>query len=347
MKPKVYFSEKIDESGIRQVFKMALSDMKYHLGPDERVAVKVHFGEKGNSRFVSADRVKMIVDELKKTNAKDIFLTDANTLYMGMRGNATNHLKVAEEHGFMKVGVPVRIADGEHGDREEKVRVDLPTFKEVMIAQDIAKSSAIAVISHFKGHMLFGFGGALKNLGMGSGSRAGKLQMHSKIHPTINDSCVGCGLCVEACAAEAITIKGKKASIEKDLCTGCAKCIATCPNQAVNIPWHGATTDEAQERCAEYALGAALGKKCIYITFINNITKDCDCMKDTKIIGHDVGVVASVDPVAVDSAAYDLVIAKHGKKDIFMDAGNPDGTHILDYSEEIGLGKRAYELVRI
>jgi len=182
---------------------------------------------------------------------------------------------------------------------------------------------------------------------MGTGSRAGKLAMHSKIKPSVNDfKCVGCKICEEYCDVEGIKVKPiiNKAMINQN-CIGCAKCISVCPQNAIIIPWHGALPKNAMERGAEYALGATKNKLNFYITFINHISKDCDCMADTEIIGEDVGVVASIDPVAIDSAAFNLCLGKHGK-DIFKKLGRP-GTHILDYSEEIGLGEKEYNLVDI
>lgn len=343
----VYYSEKITRESIGEVFRNALSDMPKKIGKDDHVAIKVHFGEKGNTRFVSPKNIEPIVEELKKIN-DDMFLTDANTLYVGMRLNATDHKRIAKEHGFDSLGVPIVIADGEHGDEEEVITVDCPVLKTVKIAKAIADADAMVTVSHFKGHILFGFGAAIKNLGMGCGSRAGKLEMHSKIKPSIHSTCKKCGACIQNCSVNAISFTGKGgiAQIDQDICIGCAKCISACKFHSVAIPWGGNTSEEAQERCAEYALGATKGKKNVYITFINNIAKDCDCGKDSPIIGDDVGVVASTDPVAIDLAAFDLIQKQHGRE-IFKEATGQDGTMILDHSEKIGLGKKEYNLIRL
>jgi len=341
----VYYSKDITPESIRGVFNKAMSEMSSPILCDDNLAVKVHFGEKGNTRFVSANNVKVITDELKKINDKS-FLTDCNTLYVGMRLNATDHKKIAIEHGFDKLGLPIEIADGEFGDDESIIETKTPIFSSVKIGKKIAESDSMVVISHFKGHVLFGFGGAIKNLGMGCGSRAGKLSMHSKIKPSILKTCKKCGACISNCSVNAITFSGHDgiADIDQDICIGCAKCISACKFGSVKIPWGGNTSEEAQERCAEYALGATMNKKCVYITFINNIAKDCDCAKDSPIIGEDVGVVASIDPVAIDQASFDLVSKDNGE-DIFLKNTRVDGTHIIDYSEEIGLGRKDYKLI--
>ncbi|MFB3926427.1 MAG: DUF362 domain-containing protein [Syntrophales bacterium] len=345
MKPHVFFSERFDAGAIRTLFDRACGCENGDIRDSDRVAVKVHFGEKDNTRFVPPTAIQPVVTALKERNS-DFFLTDANTLYRGMRMNATDHLKIAVEHGFGTLRTRIIIADGELGDEEEEIEIDKPIFRKVKIARQIARSDAVVAVSHFKGHILFGFGGAIKNLGMGCGSRAGKLEMHSKIKPSVGAGCLCCEQCIEICPVGAITFTGERAEINRERCIGCAKCIAVCENGAIEVPWAGATSREAQERCAEYAFGAVLGKKRICITFINNITSDCDCMHDSRIIGRDVGIVSSTDPVACDQAAYDLTVEKNGR-DIFRDVTGVDGTHLMKYGERIGLGRREYTLVKI
>ena len=347
MAPKVYYSRRIGADTIRAVFEKALADTSGRIGRGRRLAVKVHFGEQGNTRFVAPESIRPVIEALKTLGASP-FLTDANTLYRGMRLNAKDHLQIAKRHGFEKLKTPIVIADGELGDEDETIAIGGRVFQSVRIARQIARADAIAVISHFKGHILFGFGGAIKNLGMGCGSRAGKLEMHSKIKPYVNASCVSCGQCVENCPAEAISLEEERqAEIQPERCIGCAECIAVCPNEAIEIPWHGASSSEVMERCAEYALGAVQGKPCVCLNFVNAITKDCDCMPDSEIIGKDVGIVASADPVACDQASYDLVLKNHGNVDIFRKATGVEGSHITAYGEKIGLGRKNYSLAEI
>lgn len=341
MTSKVYFTREINEKGMKNLFQSVWNESSFDA--DDRVCVKTHFGERGNTGFPKPNLTKQATDIIKE-KCKDIFVTDTNTLYVGMRTNAADHVQIAKEHGFDVLDVPIIIADGHFGDEEEDVEVNLSHFSHVKIGKEIVDSDSMLVVSHFKGHMIFGFGGAVKNLGMGCGSRAGKLAMHSKMNPSIGDACIGCGKCISKCQVQAIEMNDTKAFIS-DKCVGCAGCIPVCPVKAIQIPWGGATPVEVQERCAEYSYGAVKDKKVIYVTIINQITKLCDCAPDSDIIGNDVGIVAGTDPVACDQACYDLVKERHEGKDIFMDAGNPDGKHILDYSEKVGLGKKKYELM--
>ncbi len=338
MAARVYYSEKFDTGTIRDLFSRALADSGISSG---KIAIKVHFGEKGNTRFVQPEQIRPVADILRQKSS-DVFVTDANTLYRGMRLNARDHLQIAREHGFEKVGVPIIIADGEKGEDEKEVTIDKKIFQKVKIAARIAEADAIAVISHFKGHMLTSFGGAIKNLGMGCGSRSGKLEMHSKIKPSVGEGCILCDQCVEVCPAGAINTEGDSAVIDHARCIGCARCIAACDAEVVSVPWEGATSREVIERCAEYAYGAAIGKKIVCVNFINKIASDCDCMGDTRLIGKDVGIAASADPVACEQASYDLCLKRHNGRDIFKETHGIDGRHMLEYAESIGLGTRKY-----
>jgi hypothetical protein len=347
MAAKVYYSSRIDPGTIRAVFEKALADRKGQWAGDDDVAIKVHFGEKGNTRYVPPGHIRPIIEVLRPLKGK-LFLTDANTLYRGMRLNATDHLKIAKEHGFESLGTKILIADGQSGEEEEEVQIPGRIFSGVKIARGIARAKGLIVISHFKGHILFGFGGAIKNLGMGCGSRAGKLEMHSKIKPYVNAECISCGKCVENCSVDAITMRENElAVIDPERCIGCAECIALCDSEAIEIPWHGATSHEVMERCAEYALGAVRGKTCVCVNFVNHLTKDCDCMPDSEVIGKDVGLVASADPVACDQASLDLVLKTHRNVDIFRKATGVDGSHITRYGATIGLGDNRYKLVEL
>jgi uncharacterized Fe-S center protein len=341
---RVYFTRTFDTEAIRCLFKSALEDMVRRIDDSDKVAVKLHFGEEGNTRYVKPYQIKPITDELIRLTA-NCFLTDANTLYTGMRHNGHDHRRIAEHHGFTTLGLLVIIADD--GKDEKVIDIQGNIFKKVKIGRAIAEADAVVAVSHFKGHVMFSFGGAIKNLGMGSGSRAGKLEMHSKVRPSVNRRCNGCGSCVENCRADAISIVNDKAVIDHGICEGCAYCIAICPSEAISGPWGGATNREVQNRCSEYALGTVKDKKLVCINFINNITRDCDCMADTQIIGSDVGITASIDPLSCDKAAYDLVMQKHNGRDIFKSATGVDGTSIFSYAEKIGLGRAAYDLVSI
>ena len=340
MTSKIYFSREISKDAIDKLFSR-LDEGKAVSG---KTVIKTHFGEKGQSRFVHPDFVREIT-RIVGGKTDDFFLSDTNTLYRGMRINATKHKEIAVEHGFDFA--PIIIGDGEEGNEEYLVKINKKHFDKVHLGKMYEDIDSMVVVSHFKGHVLFGFGGALKNLSMGCASRAGKLAMHSKVSPHVGDGCTKCGVCVDKCPADAIDIIDEGAYIDNDGCIGCAECIAICPVGAIKVPFGGASSFEAMERGAEYAYGAVQNKSCVYFTFINNITRHCDCLSDSEIIGKDIGIIAGTDPVAMDKAAYDLLLEHHDGKDVFQDAGNPDGTRIIDYSGELGFGSKEYEIKEI
>ena len=328
------------------------------------VAVKLHFGETGNTAYVRPVFVRKVVDRIKEAGGSP-FLTDANTLYVGTRSDSVAHLRTAILNGFTYavVDAPLIIADGLRGGYETAVTVNLKRFKKVYIGAEIVRADTIVSVAHFKGHELSGFGGTIKNVGMGSASRKGKLAQHSTVSPKVNrKKCVGCGECVAYCAQEAIFLVKEKAKIDQKKCVGCGECILVCPNQAIQIQWDQAIP-VFLENMVEYTAGALKGKKesAIFLNFITQVSPACDCYphNDAPIV-PDIGIVASTDPVAIDQASADLVnnaeglrsscLTKHFKpgKDKFRALyPNVDWEIQLEYAEAIGLGTRDYELVRI
>lgn len=248
---------------------------------------------------------------------------------------ASSHIKLAKAHGFDFA--PIDILDGELGDKF----IEINGCK---IGAGLKKYDSLVVISHFKGHEMAGFGASLKNIGMGLGSRAGKLDMHSKISPSIGDKCVGCGLCVEKCGSNAIELLNGKAKIIPEKCTGCAMCIAVCPNKAVVIPWGGATSNNLQERIVDYA-SAVLSffkGKAIFINVLKTITEDCDCMSiNAKPIMPDIGITTGEDIVAIDKASLDIA-NKYGFEKVQKQVNK---NVQIDYAFERGLGDKEYELI--
>jgi uncharacterized protein len=377
MKSHVFFSDLKVASGKSLLDKVeALLDranLKAKVSERDLVAIKLHFGEKGNTAYVRPLFLRRIVDEVKKCGGKP-FLTDTNTLYMGTRAEAVSHLTTADENGFSAsaVGAPLVIADGLRGNSAVKVRIDKPIFKTVSIAHEIHMADAIISVAHFKGHEISGFGGALKNVGMGCASREGKLSQHSNIAPKVKGkTCKGCGLCTAWCPQEAISMEtrepapGKKrtvAVITPDKCIGCGECILTCPSGSVQIQWNEAVST-FQKKIVEHACGVILRKKAksLFVNFITQVSPACDCngFSDTPIV-NDVGILSSEDPVAIDQASVDLVNAQSGNPDSKLSAGRePGGDKFralypevdwkvqLAYGEEIGLGTREYELIKI
>lgn len=292
----VYFSK--DPTKVVELFEAA--GLNKLIASGEEVALKIHFGEPGNNAYLKPPRVNGIRDKVKELGGKPFF-TDANTLYKGSRDNTKEHLKVAKDHGFE----PVIIS--EENDHAT-VEVNSKRFKKVYIAGAAARAKAMLVLTHFKGHDVTGFGGALKNIGMGLGTRLGKLRMHQD-----------CENCPEI--------------------TSCQK------NQTIESCWVGSPA-LVQEKMDEYALGVVKNKRMGYISFLTDISPDCDCYpyNDPPVV-PDLGVLVSLDPVAIDQASIDLVNQAAGK-DVFRELyPQVDWAVQLSYAEEIGLGSRKYELV--
>jgi uncharacterized protein len=328
------------------------------------VALKLHFGEMGNTAFVRPPFLRKIVGTVKDLGAKP-FLTDANTLYTGSRTDAVSHLETATFNGFAYSGVdaPIVIADGLKGKSETPVVVDLNHFKQVYIGSAIVDADALISVAHFKGHELAGFGGTLKNLGMGCASRKGKLAQHSKLGPNVKrKKCIGCGDCCGHCSQGAISVSEKKARIDPELCIGCGECIPVCPQEAIQIRW-ARSIPLFMEKMVEYTLGVLQGKEArsLFINFLTDISPACDCVpyNDAPMV-RDIGILASRDPVAIDMASADLVNGEEalagsvlkenrGAGDDKFRAVYPrvDWGFQFEYAEKLGLGSRDYDLIKI
>ncbi len=308
------------------------------------VPLKVHFGEKGNSSFVRPEYYDGIIDLLEKRTIKSCFI-ETSSMYGGARFNRELHTKTAIDHGFVRL--PIVIADGEQGEAFSEIAVNQKHFKTCKVGSAFFEYDQFIVVSHFKGHMLAGFGGAMKQLSMGFASKGGKIAMHIGMKPRmVSRKCKKCNLCKKRCNENAITI-GKKSFIDQQKCVGCGACVAACPNKAVTLftartllsAIGGGTGKPFREKVAEYALAAATGKRNIYINYLMNITAGCDCEpKKMKNLMEDIGILISTDPVSADKASYDLVRQK-GKK--FK------GDNIFAYAEKIGLGSASYTLKEI
>jgi len=338
--------------------------IKSKIKQNQLVAIKLHFGEKGNTSYIRPIFIRKIVDKVRESQGKP-FLTDTNTLYTGSRGEAVSHLTTAIENGFAYsvAGAPLIIADGIRGNTTRQVKIEKPIYPEVSIAAEIVNADSIICITHFKGHDLSGFGGTLKNLGMGCASRKGKLEQHSTITPKIDEQlCIGCQECQAFCSFGAISMLNEKAKIDPEICQGCGECIIVCSQDAVKIQW----TDDSimfQKKLVEYAYGALKGKekKSVFLNFIMQVSPACDCWNYSDLpIVEDVGIVASIDPVAIDQASVDLVNDQLGNPNSALKSCHNKGQDKfrgvypridwkvqLKYGEEIGLGSRRYELIKI
>ncbi len=333
------------------------------IADDDLVAVKLHFGEEGNTGFVRPIFVRDVVARIKTAGGKP-FLTDGNTLYRGQRANAVDHLNCALHNGFAyaTVEAPLIIADGLLGRDACDVPVHGKHFETVRIASGVVNADAMVVLTHVKGHEATGFGGALKNVGMGLGSRSAKQRMHADFEPEVDaEKCTACGQCVRWCPVDAIaTGPDRVAVVDYETCYGCGECVAACPFSAIATQWKS-TPDAIQEKIVEHVAGALAGKdgKVVYLSFVTDVSPDCDCwhFSDAAVV-PDIGVLASTDPVAIDEAAYDLVKAAPGLAgtrgeglgegvDKFREISGIDGTKAMAYAEEMGLGARDYELKQV
>ena len=349
MASKVYF-KKLEpccaETDISDAARQALEYLleKENPGLLPEIPLKLHFGERGNRTYIPQSCYTGVIDLLESRGSK-LCYAETTVLYGGSRANGENHRKLAADHGFDRL--PVVIADGNSG--EDAVSVKVPGgkhFQSASLATMLARSEQTVVLSHFKGHMLAGFGGAMKQLSMGFASKGGKMAMHLGVKPRIRTwLCKSCGLCAKRCNENAIS-KGKKSYIiDPEKCIGCGACYSICPHHSVSILslgglWNALTGGRVfREKLIEYALAAHAGKKNIYINFCINITNGCDCEPHPmRRCIDDIGIFVSLDPLAVDQACYDAVAAK-GKK--FR------GREQLHYAEKIGIGTTEYELVEL
>lgn len=331
---------------------------------DKYAAVKIHFGEYGNLAFLRPNYARVVADYVKELGGKP-FLTDCNTLYVGSRKNALDHLETAYVNGFSpyQTGCHVLIADGLKGTDETLVPVNGEYVKEAKIGSAIMDADVFISLTHFKGHEGAGFGGTLKNIGMGCGSRAGKMEMHCSGKPAVDQSlCVGCGACVRICAHDAPHITDGKASIDENKCVGCGRCIGVCPKDAVN-PTNWDASNLLNYRIAEYSKAVCQNRPCFHISLVCDVSPNCDCHPENDIpIIPDIGMFASFDPVALDMACADACNKQpvvhgsvleeqmqhvHEKDHFHMVHPDTNWESCVEHAEKIGLGTRNYELVRI
>lgn len=354
MKSKVYYSSmkcKFTDSPLNKIKRlMNRCGAEKIYEKDDLTAVKVHFGELGNTAYLRPIYLRPVIENLKRFGAKP-FLTDTNTLYVGMRTNSVDHLHNAYWNGFgySSLQTPIIIADGLRGELHEDIPVPNGViFKTAKIASVIADSDKLFVMSHFKGHEMTGFGGALKNAAMGCASRAGKMDMHSSVRPVVDPhKCTACGRCKTYCQSDAINIS--KTAFITDKCVGCALCISVCPEKAIDTDFNLAC-DELQQRVAEYAAAvhAHYSKPPVYINVLTDIGPCCDCRGgNDEALVRDLGFMASLDPVALDKASYDLVVKTAGR-DVFKETWTHlDPMDIFKHTVKIGFGSLDYEVETI
>ena len=330
-------------------------------------AIKMHFGELGNLAFLRPNYAKAIADIVKEKGGKP-FLTDCNTLYPGSRKNALDHLDCAELNGFNTISTGCHVIIGEvlRGTDETEVPIDGEYIKSAKIGKAIMDADVFISLTHFKGHESTGFGGAIKNIGMGSGSRAGKMEQHQEGKPNVDpELCRGCRHCAKECGSDAISYVDNKAVINHDLCKGCGRCIGACGYDAISNPnWN--TNELLDRKMAEYAWAVCKDRPCFHISLVMDISPNCDCHgENDAAILPDIGIFASFDPVALDQACADMCLKQtplensqlsdnlhkkdwHHHHDHFKDNNpNIEWKATLDQAEKVGLGTRDYELIRL
>ncbi|MDR3227479.1 MAG: DUF362 domain-containing protein [Prevotellaceae bacterium] len=329
-------------------------------------AVKIHFGEPGNLAYIRPNYAARVIKILKKLGAKP-FLTDSNTLYSGGRSNAVDHLKSAMENGFNPIATHcnIMIADGLKGTEYREIKINGEYCKAPKIGSAIADADIFISMNHFKGHEQAGFGGALKNIGMGSASVGGKLELHSTSQPQIiKENCKVCGVCVKHCAHNAITIENRCATINYEKCVGCGQCVALCQYESA-VMGKSDTSERLNCKIAEYAKAVLADKPNFHINFIMNVSPECDCWNHNDVaIIPDIGIAASFDPVALDTACVDLVKKapinifstlheKHnhdemvGEDKFTLVHPNANWLAGLEHAEKIGIGTTKYDFIEI
>ena len=331
-------------------------------------AIKMHFGEPGNLSFLRPNFAKTVVDTVKNLGGRP-FLTDCNTLYVGRRKNALEHLDAAMENGFspLSTGCQIMIADGLRGTDEQEVALTGTEYvHSAKIGRAIMDADVFISLSHFKGHENTGFGGALKNIGMGCGSRAGKMEQHSAGKPEVHpEQCRGCRACSKVCAHNAISYgDDHKATIQHDRCVGCGRCIGICNFDAISN-WNVHSNDILCKKMAEYALAVVKDRPQFHISIVMQVSPNCDCHSENDLpIIPDVGIFASTDPVALDAACADMcnkMPVMPGSQledrmhtndcdhhDHFINSAPETNWRVcLEHAEKIGVGTRNYELVTV
>lgn len=371
-KSKVYFTDfrvQVGTSLLQKLKTLCLAAGFKKIDMDKKfVAVKMHFGELGNLAFLRPQYAKVIADLVKEQGGMP-FLTDCNTLYPGSRKNALEHIDCANFNGFnpTTTGCQIIIGDGLRGTDEVEVPVkNGELVKAAKIGRAIMDADVFISLSHFKGHEMTGFGGAVKNIGMGCGSRAGKMEQHSSGKVSVNEAkCRGCGRCARECGSNAIVYENGKAHIQKDICKGCGRCIGACSYDAIrNDQWDAG--DKLDRKMAEYAQAVCQDRPCFHVSLAMDISPNCDCHgeNDAAILPN-IGMFASFDPVALDQACADACLQAaplansqlsdnlaredwHHHHDNFLDSNpNVRWKETLEHAEKIGLGSREYELVRL
>lgn len=363
MPSKVFFTD--FHTTLQENLQQKLSRLLLTAGMDtidfenKYTAIKLHFGEPGNLAYLRPNYAATVAALVKQLGGKP-FLTDCNTLYVGGRKNALDHLESAYQNGFnpYNTGCHILIADGLKGTDDVEVPVDGEYVQRAKIGRAVMDADVLISLTHFKCHEAAGIGGTMKNIGMGCGSRAGKMEMHSSGKPKVNaEKCVGCKACQKMCAHGAPILNGKKMTIDLAKCVGCSRCIGVCPVDAIS-PIYDESNTVMNCKIAEYTKAVVQNRPTFHISLVMDVSPCCDCygVNDVPII-PDVGMFASFDPVALDQACADACAAMPRNADAAWQSDSPDlfaavspesdWRAQITHGEKIGLGTAQYELVKI
>jgi uncharacterized protein len=349
-KGEVYFAKvsnkdiKEKVSALQRVLEAAAPFSSYEQG--EIIPVKITIGDSQCVYHLAPELAKTVVAELKKKKTRP-FVFDTNVMYKGGRSNAIDHMGLANNKGFShsKIGAPFIIADGLLGQDGKEYEIKAPHINRVKVPSFVGMLDSLVVLSHVTGHILSGYAGAMKNVAMGMACRSTKQVQHSSVKPhVINDKCTACGCCIKICPVDAIVLKNDKASIDQKICVGCGECLCACKFFAIFINWgeEALTFCKRTVEVTEFILSKFRNR--FFINFAFDITKECDCIstKADKIIGEDLGILASTDIVSLDKATVDLT---NQKEDIFFKAQSKSEYHqMLEYAAKNGLGNIEYDL---
>ncbi len=327
---QVFFTSDISPSGVLMLYD------RISVNVTGRIGVKVHFGEEGNTNFINPSLLKPLVQKL------DAGFVETNVLYRSPRRVTDSHIKLAIDHGFSYAPIDILNADG-----DMEIPFSGRHFQSISVGKNMKNYDYFVIVTHFKGHGLAGFGGAIKNIAMGLASIPGKMAMHASTIPVYRPSrCISCGLCVSQCPVDAISLDPLVIDLEK--CIGCGKCIGTCPTSAMNVPWGSTDKNVFNERLVEYAKGISENYPMVFINFLINISKDCDCDGSAQPpFMDDIGILASTDIVAIEKASLDLINRAYGHEDTFYDVNAVSGKNQIIYANELGMGNLEYRLVNL
>lgn len=323
---KIYHSEELGEKFLEEL----KDNLKESFADCKTIAIKIHFGEPGNKSAFVPEQIKPITDILKSLNI-DFFFYDSSVAYGSPRNDPESHKKMAIEKGWDKLG-KIKTDDNFIDIKGENM-----TYQ---VCKSLADADGVLTISHFKGHYCSGFGGVIKNLGMGAVTKKTKGDIHEGGMPELKCKCTQCKACEMSCPIGGIKVTDKP---EIKLCYGCSNCIYVCPAKVL----------KPKVNDFDILLGEAAAvaqkqfKKKFYISYLINISKHCDCESEPKEkIAKDCGYLFGKDGVAIDKAGYDLIIKNEGRN-VFKEKNLKDGVEQIDAAEKFGMGSRKYDLVEI